>query len=364
MRDGVRAVVRRNTDCSTLWPLAACNVWVHAACWAYLRAWLDCALAPRVGRHGAALSLAGELYEVVASRRERQCYERGALPCVDYGGTLEAYFGEPHQDYVLPLRRDARHTAKALKDGLRGMEPVPALLKDSRAWLWVRPAIWPRAPCPSAAGESLHVVSPAAPQSLAAICGLPSELLPAILLHCRIEDIFALASTCRELYARVLDSNTLRPVVQLSMTIVTSPLRWIMPLPSLREEWEAACGAMWSWMPVGRRGGGRTDPGGEETTIGPKLPDGPTQPIDKSSLPPLPDFEVGFPIAAFLRAYRDSDSMRSRRRRWELIKQWDVLFTDYRRDGWQRDEFVLPGTAWALDGDGHLRCQCRPEGTF
>ena len=160
----------------------------------------------------------------------------------------------------------------------------------------------------------------------------------------------------------MLDSDTLRPVVQLSMIIVTSPLRWIMPLPSLREEWEAACGAMWSWMPIERRGSRVIDSGDEDPVIGPKLPDGPVHSTDQLIMPSLPIFELGFPIATFLRAYRDSNSMRSRRRRWELIKQWDVLFANYRRDGWERDDFVLPGTTWALDGDGHLRCQCKVEG--
>ena len=47
-------------------------------------------------------------------------------------------------------------------------------------------------------------------QTQAAICQLPNEILPYFLQHCRLEDIFAVSATCKELYLRVLDSATLR----------------------------------------------------------------------------------------------------------------------------------------------------------
>ena len=79
-------------------------------------------------------------------------------------------------------------------------------------------------------------------------------------------------------------------------------------------------------------------------------------------LPPLPAFDPAFPLLAFLRTYRNSDSMWARRRRWRLIKQWDVLFASYRKDGWERDEFCLRGTTWVMGGQPELyQCQCAEE---
>lgn len=82
-------------------------------------------------------------------------------------------------------------------------------------------------------------------------------------------------------------------------------------------------------------------------------------PLDAATppLPPLPLFDPAFPLESFLRACARYESMRARRRRWELIKQWDTLFTSYRRDGWERDNFCLPGTTWAVRG-GAYQCQC------
>ena len=84
---------------------------------------------------------------------------------------------------------------------------------------------------------------------------------------------------------------------------------------------------------------------------------GPT--TDFNSLPPLPLFDPTFPLAAFLAAFRTSASMRARRRRWGLVKQWDRLFAAYRRDGWERDVFTPPETTWAQSDYGLLQCQCK-----
>ncbi|GJE96636.1 F-box protein [Phanerochaete sordida] len=323
------------------WP---CNIWVHVACWAYLQEWLACPLLPRTGRAGTPLSLAGELYEVAASRYEPPAPRCGALPCIDYGGTLGAYMGTEGQNYILGSRRGVKHIVKALEDGLRGMQLAPAIRKDSRYWMWIRPDIWPRALHQGPQQPTqLYISSSTMAQTRAALCSLPNELFPELLQHCQLEDLFALASTCKELHARVLDRGSLAHTLQLSMADRSSPLRWTLPVPSLREEWLVACEAMQTWLPAGST----TPPTSANVT-------------SPATLPPLPLFDPAFPLAAFLRAYRDSDSMRSRRRRWELIKQWDVLFANYRRDGWERDDFVPPGTTWALDRDGILVCQCVP----
>ena len=140
-RRGERIVTSANTSCDTIWNDhdPACNVWVHVACWEYLEAWLDCRLPPRVGRGGTPLTLAGELYEVTASRHERQVQCRGWLPCIDYGGTLDAYMGTQYQDYIFGPRKGSKHIAQALREGLRDEKLVPAILRGSGFWMFVRP---------------------------------------------------------------------------------------------------------------------------------------------------------------------------------------------------------------------------------
>ena len=116
------------------------NMWVHVACWSYVQEWLDCPLQPRLGRSGNPLSFAGELYELVGSRHEPRVDRQAWLPCVDYGGTLDAYMSyQQHQDYIIGCRLGVKHLAEALKAGLRDMQLIPAILKDCNWWMFVRP---------------------------------------------------------------------------------------------------------------------------------------------------------------------------------------------------------------------------------
>ncbi|GJE96633.1 hypothetical protein PsYK624_128330 [Phanerochaete sordida] len=345
--DGRRTVRTETSNCNAHFSEGSgLNIWIHVACWAYLQEWLASPLLSRIGRTGEPLSLAGELYEVTASRHQPQEELYRWLPCIDYGGSLEAYMGTFHQRHILGPRQEVKHIVQALKSGRRGQELIPAVLKDSRFWMWTRPDIWPR-PVPEHNEQApLSISSGPVPQPRASICMLPSELFPELLQHCQPEDIFALAATCKALHAQVLDGGTLACTLRHATTNASRPLRWTLPVPSLREEWSAACEAMQTWLPA----------------------DAPAPPFDEPwaavtlPLPPLPLFDPTFPVAAFLRAYRDSDSMRARRRRWGLIKQWDALFTDYRGGGWEHDVFTPPGTTWARGEDGVLRCQCRAGG--
>ncbi|GJE96639.1 hypothetical protein PsYK624_128390 [Phanerochaete sordida] len=416
---GERVTSAQATTCDT-YGGCACNLWLHVACWGHLQHWLACSLPPRAGRSGEPLPLAGELYEIAASRAEPQQECRGALPAIDYGGTLDAFMEIQYQDYILGPRRGVRHLTRALQDGLRGAQLVPALMEDVRFWMWARPDEWPRAPDP-ASHDALQnePVGEPAPQP-AALCMLPNELLPELLQHCELDVVFALASTCRELYTRVLARSTLADTLHRAAENRGSALRWVLPAPNLREEWAAACDAMRTWLPVGAVppltfDGMEFDEDDEDDAdfvppesesdeedddedsmeedededaleehmdadADPSQDDAPI--VDASSdaddlalpisdvpiplppdpstlpLPPLPLFNPAFPLAAFLRAFRTSASMRARRRRWGLVKQWDALFAAYRRDGWERDVFTPSGTVWAQGEDGVLRCQC------
>ncbi|KAI9065604.1 hypothetical protein FKP32DRAFT_1674580 [Trametes sanguinea] len=418
IKHGKRIIDRdETTDCS-VWSqdswVSSCNLWTHVPCWAYLQEWLDCPLSSRIGRNGLPLHFASELYEIASTRHERRQSWQAWLPCIRYGGTLDAFDEcNQYQDFILGPRRGVKHLRQALKEGLRDKSLIPAILKDCRFWIFVRPNLWPRAPQPGLYDPNpIYAVSNIASQPEAAVCRLPNEILPELLQYVQLADIFSLASTCKDLHTRVLDRSTLTSTVRNAMSNLSSSLRWILPIPSLREEWLAACEAMETWMPPSQprpptfseteypeddetdedyvpsecseesdasdvtdmesstmRDSDEEDGSAEESVtddedegLNGNLTDVPVPaPPNPTTLPlpPLPIFEPTFPLLTFLRAYRDSDSMRSRRRRWELIKQWDVLFANYRRDGWERDEdMCLPGMTWALDAEGILCCQC------
>ncbi|GJE91710.1 F-box protein [Phanerochaete sordida] len=435
MQHGKRVLRETPSQC-TKYNAYSCNIAVHRPCWEYLQTWINCTQDPRFGRDGKPLTLAGEVYEITASRHEAQKECRGSLPCINYGGTIDAYMGTPMQDFIVGPRKGTTNIVKALQKGLREVQLVPALLRDSRFWMWARPDIWPRAPVVWPRDPiPLSAVSGTALQPIVPIRALPNELFPEVLQHCHLEDIFALGSTCKELYACVLDRATLAHAVRKAIRNRASPLQWLLPVPALRKEWLAACVAMQTWLkpssgwrqygvaekpmdedhnddaysiatteklpsdfqpsPVtprpdnndeGGEGEGGTQgydeddelfdfdfsiPDGEDddwVQRGPQGHDeGGNEPNrddaegDEPPLPPLPLFDPAFPIVDFLRAYRTSASMHSRRRRWTLIKQWDALFANYRRDGWERDEFTPPGTNWAICDDGRMRCQCALE---
>jgi len=63
------------SDCSCAMNDGIGNVFVLEGCWIYLQAWLDVSLPPRLSScSGEPLSLAGEFYEIVNSRKEgRKC---------------------------------------------------------------------------------------------------------------------------------------------------------------------------------------------------------------------------------------------------------------------------------------------------
>lgn len=142
---GARVLHSAWTTCTTCGP-SACNIWLHVGCWGHLQHWLACTLPPRIRHTGPPLSLAGELYEITASRREPQDEYCGSLPAVDYGGALDAFMGTQYQDYILGPRRGAQHLARALSAGLCGTDLVPALMEDVRFWMWARPDMCVRPP--------------------------------------------------------------------------------------------------------------------------------------------------------------------------------------------------------------------------
>lgn len=237
---------------------------------------------------------------------------------------------------------------------------------------------------------------------------LPAELLPEILQHLDIKSLLALASSCKMIYSRLLDKDVLSYTLRRMMSNTDGALRWLSPVESLREEWQPAYDAMSTWLggnpnepiyvPFGKAEfdldnddndeyvpdshksdteASESDDESEldhdiETSTGYRDPDEDivNGPITDVPVPPaqngvdddipqhhLPLWEHSFPTVAFVRACYESDSMRSRQRRWYIIKQFDVLWSNYRQHGWERDVFVPDGVDF-VQVDGRLKCSC------
>jgi hypothetical protein len=116
------------------------NIWVHAPCFAYLQAWLDCRLSPRHSRPDHPLDLTAELYELVRSRKESLRPE-GYLPCIDYYGSLGFQSSLGLFCYIKRQRNHCQKTAEAICAGARGEQLVPALLEDRQYWIFAEPYV-------------------------------------------------------------------------------------------------------------------------------------------------------------------------------------------------------------------------------
>lgn len=63
------------------------------------------------------------------------------LPCLEYDG-IEASLCigfDYMQSWFLPCRRGGKSVVKAIDAGLRGAQLIPALLRDCRIWMFMRP---------------------------------------------------------------------------------------------------------------------------------------------------------------------------------------------------------------------------------
>lgn len=136
------------------------NLFTSEGCYHYLHAWIDWStLPPRkqaFPSDPAPLPFGAELYEIVNSqkmlRSENLAHlprlnrsadklfldeSDGELPCIDYDGIIETV--RQFQSYFHPARQGSKHLARAIRDGLRGSELLPSIMRDFRCWMFVRP---------------------------------------------------------------------------------------------------------------------------------------------------------------------------------------------------------------------------------
>lgn len=141
---------------------------------------------------------------------------------------------------------------------------------------------------------------------------LPAELLFDILRQLPIRTLLAFSSVSRSLHALLTFLNqTIKAVV------LSGSEFWILPVTTKAGEEERALHVAKEWL----------------ATASP----------DRDVLlttPESPFHSSAFPYLAFVHACYESDSMRNRQRLWNIVKQFDSLWRDYRLHGWQRDVFI------------------------
>ncbi|KAL0949461.1 hypothetical protein HGRIS_009515 [Hohenbuehelia grisea] len=309
------------------------NVTLSTCCFDYLLHWIDFERLPppRISPSGNALSLPGELYEIVNSRLKHKggvqpvdlCFleltsPRGtvdSLPCINYDDidiTLDQY-----QSHFECARRGVENVAQAISSGLRGVDLIPALRQDYRCWAFMRTDIWP---LPSMAGMdklvyTVHSMKETpSPQPKRQLDDLPNDILFEIFDQISIPSFLALASTCRSLRARLLSPDVADPYFK--HLVYTGQLRWILPVPGVPEEDEHAEDAAVHWL----------------AHVGSSY--------SKDEADTAPFDSPDFPYYQFARACHLWDCTRNRRRIWGIVKQFEVLWHNYRLHGWEVDRFI------------------------
>ncbi|KAL0955126.1 hypothetical protein HGRIS_004039 [Hohenbuehelia grisea] len=133
-------------------------------------------------------------------------------------------------------------------------------------------------------------------------------------------DYAALLSVSRSL-RHILQSGVLDATVKSLMLTVDGPLQWILPVESMDGEEDAFRSACATWAP----------------------PRSNNKQLPESTLIRRADF----PHYTFLAEAWVHDSMRNRRRLWDITKQFELLWWDYRTKGWENNIFSLHSVDYA-----------------
>ena len=158
---------------------------------------------------------------------------------------------------------------------------------------------------------------PSIASSMPAIGSMPMELLVPILGSLSLASLLHLASTCRCLRSLILAPAFMDII--LKEAIARGSLMWLLPVDA---------------MP-----GGETARAYETIKLW-----SPKQDFDEQSTsdatPVLPILLPDFPRMQFIKACWESDSMMNRKRIWGQVKRFEVLYRDYRVNGWQVNVFA------------------------
>ncbi|KDR71488.1 hypothetical protein GALMADRAFT_253788 [Galerina marginata CBS 339.88] len=148
---------------------------------------------------------------------------------------------------------------------------------------------------------------------------LPTELVLDIFRHLPIHALLSLSSASRRLRGLITEPAFLNQAIKAA--VLAGAEFWVLPVQRIPGEEERARCAARAWL-------AGVSPGHDApiALIQPEM----ESPF-RSSL---------FPHLAFMQACYGSDSMRNRRRLWDVVRQFEALWREYRLYGWERDVFV------------------------
>ncbi|KAL0946966.1 hypothetical protein HGRIS_013119 [Hohenbuehelia grisea] len=295
------------------------NIGCYEAPLAYLKAWIHWdALPPRSTAfpdEEEPLEVEAELYEIINTHREIP-NDSSVLDFVDYGGIEKAYDQFQHT-FDGAWSQTTVHFERAIRDGLRGEELMVPLSRDFGAWMCVRTDVWPEASL-----NDQPLILPATNSATTPFHVLPPELLFSILVLLSPTDYASLLIISRSL-RKLLQGGAIDTAVRHQILSNTGPLRWLLPVDTMTGEEDAFKSACTKWL--------------EASVIPSSSGNG------SGALSVIQHSD--FPHFAFLCAAWMQDSMRNRRRFWNITKQYEDLWVDYRTNGWHNDTFTKPPPA-------------------
>ncbi|KAH8818598.1 hypothetical protein DL96DRAFT_1714896 [Flagelloscypha sp. PMI_526] len=295
---------------------------MDARCWYYIQSWFD-VFPPGSNCKSGEATFAKALWEFVKERFKTDWTPECILPELDYGAMQLTFcsqrcFWVDYSMHIVDVEADMRtavkaycgskapRLAEAISRGLRGEDLFPAFRSDVRGWMFDEPDIWP-----SCEGETdrfkfrtydVHSYS-----SLPPIAGLPLDLLLDIFPRLKVVDILHLSSVCKSVRNLLTHKNVFMPI--LHKMVLFGALRWVKPCAMVEGEVEDAREALFTWLQP--------------------------QEAEECSHEDDPFLSPRFRWIPFIHAcLHKSDSMRNRRRLWNMAKQlegmWNPDFADWR----------------------------------
>jgi len=157
-----------------------------------------------------------------------------------------------------------------------------------------------------------------------------------MLAHCPVSAVVNLSSTCRSSRNFFMAPKVLNTILRAAMLSPTGSLRWLLPVRSINDETERATLAAREWL---------TSKYALVGTVASSLSN---QSIDSSPpfVQPSFPFHVFVPACLSVNTTLSSMSMSNRRRLWDIVQQFEVVWRDYRTKGWERGELFS-----MFDGD-------------
>ncbi|KAJ7645911.1 hypothetical protein DFH06DRAFT_579665 [Mycena polygramma] len=209
----------------------------------------------------------------------------GLLTCVSYGG-IEKTLHYRCQDLFVLARAESTNTASAIAAGVRGRDLWPALGLDFGAWMATRPDLWPS---PPSAPQPIASYLEFAKRSM--LHNLPAELLVQILPLLSVQDLLSVLQLSRGVYGLI------QPLLDETLWhhVHRGDLGWILPVKGVKGEVERANTAARGWY------------------------------SECSELASVFDSK-DFPFSRFVSECSRSNSMRNRRRLWNIFKQYKALW--------------------------------------